>query len=171
MCVLIRGFPSARIRPRGTANKFLELRLSLIDRRILLARLIPHSFRLIRLKVFSLVTQCFLYTVADLTYYKSLSSLLAVYLLLFYSFTVCLFRGKERQRNPLFFRSYYCFIHMAIAVTFIVRPIFEDHVFWTIFAEGTKRNTLIQRSVKYLVRRLAVAIRRRLLAQVRRALA
>ena len=96
---------------------------------------------------------------------------MAVYLLLFYSFTVCLFRGKERQRNPLFFRSYYCFIHMAIAVTFIVRPIFEDHVFWTIFAEGTKRNTLIQRSVKYLVRRLAVAIHRRLLAQVRRALA
>ena len=173
MCVLIRGFPSARIRPRGPANKFLELRLSLIDRRILLARLIPHSFQLIRLAVFSLVTQCFLnvYGSWSITYYKSLSFLLAVYLLLFYSFTVYLFRGKERQRNPLFFRSYYCFIHMAIAVTFIVRPIFEDHVFWTIFAEGTKRNTLIQRSVKYLVRRLAVAIHRRLLAQVRRALA
>ena len=112
MRVLIRGFPSARIRPRGTANKFVELRLSLIDRRILLARLIPHSFRLIRLAVFSLVTQCFLYTVADLIYI--IRALALFWLCIFFYFILLLYAYLEEKKD----KEIHCFSD-HITVSFI----------------------------------------------------
>ena len=45
----------------------------------------------------------------------------------------------------------------AITIAFIVRPVFEDHVFWTAELQAS-RNTPTQRPVKCLVRRLAMAI-------------
>ena len=131
MRVLIRGFPSARIRPRGTANKFGVTAASDWP---------PHSvgaFNSVQFPAdpFSSVTQCFLYTVADLTYYKSLSSLLAVYLLLFYSFTVCLFRGKERQRKSIVFQIILLFHsygnHSNLHCSAHLRgPCFLDNIRW-----------------------------------------
>ena len=90
----------------------VELRLSLIDRRILLARLIPHSFRLIRLAVFSLVTQCFLYTVADLIYI--IRALALFWLCIFFYFILLLYAYLEEKKD----KEIHCFSD-HITVSFI----------------------------------------------------